>query len=126
MVFLLFAVIGGGVYFMTKSAVDSVKAPLEAFRSGSAEQAYGAMSESYRAGVTLEEFSALLDQHPALKDNAEANFWPPNGSVKVVNDTASLTGTLVSHSGVKEQVSFELVKEGGEWKISALSVEGGS
>lgn len=126
MVLLLVAVIGGGLYFMTKSAVDGVQAPLAALRSGSVDEAYGHMSADYQSRVSRDEFAALLDAHPSLKDNADANFWPPNGSVQVVNDRARLSGTLTSRSGVSEKVSFELVKEGGTWKISALDVEGGS
>lgn len=126
MVLLLVAVIAGGLYFMTKGAVDGVQAPLAALRSGSVDEAYAHTADEYKARVSREDFAALLDAHPSLKDNAEANFWPPNGSVQVVNDRAKLTGTLVSRSGIKEPVSVELVKEGGEWKIAALSVEGGS
>ncbi len=126
MVLLLVAVIAGGLYFMTKSAVDGVQAPLAALRSGSVDEAYGHMSSEYQARVSREDFAALLEAHPSLKDNADANFWPPNGSVQVVNDRARLTGTLTSRSGVSEKVSFELVKEGGSWKISTLDVEGGS
>jgi hypothetical protein len=126
MVLLLVAVIGGGLYFMTKGAIDGVQAPLAALRSGSVDEAYAHTSEEYKARVTRDDFAALLDAHPSLKENAEANFWPPNGSVQVVNDRAKLTGTLVSRSGVREPVAIELVKEGGEWKIASLTVESGS
>jgi FHA domain len=125
MIVLFVAVIGGGVYFMTKGAVNGVEAQIAALRAGSAEEVYEHFSEQLKAHMSREDFEALLEEHPALKDNAEANFWPPAGSVSVVNDRAQITGTLVSRSGLKERVSFELAKEEGEWKISALSVEGG-
>src|SRR4029077_519413 len=52
----------------------------------------------------------------------DSTFW--NRSVK--NDTATLSGMLTSASGTRERVTYELVKEGGTWKISSIDVEGDS
>ncbi len=125
MILLLFVVIGGLFYVSMKGPVDTVEAELASLRSGALDEAYGRLSDDYKNRVSHQDFATLVDQHPSLKDNAEASFWPPAGEVHIVNDQAQVSGRLVSRSGVREQVAFELVKEGGAWKISALRVEGG-
>jgi len=67
-------------------------------------------------------FEAFVSRHPGLRENADSTFW--NRSVK--NDTATLSGMLTSASGTRERVTYELVKEGGAWKISSIDVEGDS
>ena len=42
------------------------------------------------------------------------------------NATATLSGLLTSASGTRERVTYELVKEGGAWKIGNIDVEGDS
>ena len=126
MLLLFFAVIGGLFYVSMKGPVDTVEAEIASLRGGALDEAYGRLSDDYKKRVSPEDFAALVDQHPSLKDNAEASFWPPSGGVHIVNDQAQVSGRLVSRSGVREQVAFELVKDGGGWKISALRVEGGS
>jgi len=126
MLFLFFAVIGGLFYVSMKGPVDTVEAEIASLRSGALDEAYGRLSDDYKNRVSREAFATLVGEHPSLKDNVEASFWPPAGAVHIMNDQAQVSGQLVSRSGVKEQVAFELVKEGGGWKISALRVEGGS
>ena len=126
MLLLFFIVIGGLFYVSMKGPVDTVEAEIASLRSDALDEAYGRLSDEYKKRVSREDFATLVGEHPSLKDNAEASFWPPSGSVHVVNDQAQVSGQLVSRSGVKEQVAFELVKEDGGWKISALRVEGGS
>jgi len=126
MIFLAFAVIGGLFYISMRGPIDTVEAEIASLRSGALDEAYARLSEDYKSRVAREDFAALVNEHASLKDNAASNFWPPAGGVHVVNDRAQVSGQMVSRSGVKERVVFELVKEGGGWKISALRVEGGS
>lgn len=115
--FALFAgVIGGGVFYMTREPVNVVKAQLQEIRDGRSDAAYARLSGAYRARLTREAFAELVEKHLALKDNADAWFW--NRSLE--NDELRLSGTLTARSGAKEKVAYELIKEGGEWKISAV------
>lgn len=115
--FALFAgVIGGGVFYMTREPVNAVNAQLGEIREGRIDAAYARLSGAYRARLTREAFQELVEKHPALLDNADASFW--NRSLE--NDEMRLSGTLTARSGAKEKVAYELVKEGGVWKVSAI------
>lgn len=123
MVILFVAVLAGGAFYFMKGPVDAVQAQLAEIRSGDLGKAYARFSEGYRARSSPEEFALFVVEHPALKDYAEARFWPPSGTVRILNDRASLKGTIVSTSGAREEALYELAREGGEWKISALRLE---
>jgi len=118
-VILLFAVIGGGVFYFTQGAAQGVEDHLEALRSGEHDAAYEMLSESYRARLTPEDFARMLIEHPSLAANQSSSF----SSRSVDNDTARLSGTLTSETGGVEPVVFELVKELGAWHISDIRFE---
>lgn len=120
---LFVALLLAGFYYFMRGPVDTVEAQIGEIRAGDLDKAYARLSESYRARVSRDAFARLVAEHPGLKENAETSFWPPSGSVSVVNDTARISGSLVSASGSREQIRYELVREGGAWKISALRVE---
>ena len=60
----------------------------------------------------------MVREHPGLGDNKDATFW--NRSVS--NDRAKLSGILTSGSGQVETATFELVKEGNDWRVSGIRV----
>jgi hypothetical protein len=67
--------------------------------------------------MSRDEFAAFAAAHPGLMDNKDSTFASRN----VKNDVATLeNGILISSSGITEIATFELVKEGGEWKISDI------
>ncbi|HET9315292.1 MAG TPA: FHA domain-containing protein [Vicinamibacteria bacterium] len=107
----------GGLYFARKGVVDATRVMLADAKKGDLDKAYSRLSSSYQARVSREEFAAFVASHPALQDNKDSTFV----SAAVKNDTAVLeNGLLVSSSGVTEIATFELQKEGGEWKISDI------
>ena len=110
-------------YFSTKGAVDATRATLEDLKKNDVDKAYGRLSSSYQARMSREEFEAFASAHPGLKDNKDSTFM----SKSVKNDVATLeNGLLISSSGVTEIATFELVKEGGDWKISDIRFRDGS
>jgi pSer/pThr/pTyr-binding forkhead associated (FHA) protein len=123
MIVLFVAVLAGGAFFFMRGPVVVVQAQIGEIRAGEIDKAYARLSDSYRARVSRDDFADLVTGHAGLKQNAESRFWPPSGSVNVVNDKAQVSGVLISTEGERERVAYELVKEGGEWKISALRVE---
>lgn len=110
------ALIGGGAFFMTRGPVEAIRSQLQEIRDGRLDAAYGRFSRGYRARVSRQQFEEVVTRHAALRTNVESTFW--NRSVQ--NDTALVSLTLAAVSGESEPVAYELVKEGGEWKISAL------
>ncbi len=119
LVLLLAAALGGGLYFFTQGAADSVRTTLRQIKGGDLDGAYAGLAPALRAEMSREEFEALLDRHPGLKNNADATFW----SRSVVNDRATLNGVLTPEGGKPERVTIELRKEGGSWKISQIKFE---
>jgi hypothetical protein len=113
----LFAgVIGGGVFVMTREPLKVVEAQHQEIRDGRLDAAYERLSAAYKARLTREAFAALVAKHPALQDNASRSFW----SRSLENDQMRLSGTLTARSGARERVDIELLRENGEWKISAM------
>lgn len=111
--------IGGMAYFATTAVVDVVRAQIADIKAGNMDGAYQKMSESYRQSHTVADFTAFVERHPALKENADSTFM----SRSVQNDTGRLQGALTGTSGAKESVEYALVKEGGDWKIEDIKFE---
>jgi hypothetical protein len=124
MVILFVALIGGGVFYWTRGAVDVVSAQLTDLREGRTDDAYGRLSQEYRVRLSRADFERAIASHPSLKENAEGRFWPPGGSVRIVNERGRVSGTLVSASGQREDAVFDVVKESGQWRIASIEVGG--
>jgi hypothetical protein len=115
--FALFAgVIGGGVFYLSRAPVQVVEQQLRDIREGRMDAAYASLSGAHQARLSREAFAALVAKHPAMQDNALASFW--NRSLQ--NDSMQLSGTLTARSGAKERVAYELLRENGAWKVSAI------
>lgn len=113
----LFAgVIGGGVFYMTREPVNVVKAQLAEIQKGELDQAYARFSDAGRERLSRSAFADLVEKHPALRDNADATFW----NRSLTNDQLKLSGTLTARSGAKEAISYQLLRERGEWKIAEI------
>jgi FHA domain/Domain of unknown function (DUF4864) len=112
--------IGGAAYFMTGDAVAAARGQLQELKRGDIDAAYARLSSSAQAQMPRPAFEAFVSRHPGLRENTDSTFW----SRSVKNDTATLSGLLTSASGTRERVTYELVKEGGTWKISGIDVEG--
>jgi hypothetical protein len=110
------AFIGFAVY-SSKGAVDATRAMMEDLKKNDFDRAYARLSSSYQARMSRQDFEAFASSHPGLKENKDSTFT----SRSVKNDVATLeNGILISSSGVTEIATFELSKEGGEWKISDI------
>ena len=116
----LFGAIFGAAYFGTRGAVDAVHAQLGQLKSGDVDGAYRRMSSSYRQSHTQAEFAAFVGRHPGLKLNRDSTFTTRN----IQNDRAHLEGYLVPSSGARETVTYELVKQGGEWLVDDIKFDG--
>jgi len=114
--------IGGAAFLMTGDAVAVVRSQLHELKSGDVDGAYARLSSSAQSRMSRPAFEAFVSRHPGLRENTDSTFW----SRSVKNDTATLSGLLTSASGTRERVTYELVKEGGAWKIGNIDVEGDS
>ena len=119
MVLLFIVLLAGGVYFMSQGPAQAVRSQLGEIRTGNMDAAYARLSEALRAQLPRDQFERMVESHPGLRDNTDSTFY--NRSVQ--NDTARLSGTLTALGGGKEAVTYELIHEKGEWRISAIRFE---
>ncbi|HUG54060.1 MAG TPA: DUF4864 domain-containing protein [Vicinamibacteria bacterium] len=122
LVLAFFAIVGGGVFFATRGAVEAVRAQLAEIKAGDMDAAYARMSESYRQSHSAADFAAFVERHPGLKENSDSTFTTRN----ITNDKGHLEGYLSAASGARENVTYELVRQAGEWKIEDIQFEGES
>jgi hypothetical protein len=101
---------------MTKGAADAAQAHLELIRQGDIEAAYADLSDELRAQVSLQDYERLIAEHEILRHSTDATFF----SRSVDNDRAVLRGVVTAATGQSEQITVELVKQDGVWKIAAL------
>jgi hypothetical protein len=114
-----FGAIVGGAFFMSSGAVEAARAQLADIKAGNLDAAYARTTSSYQATHSAAAFAAFVERHPGLKGNTDSTFM----NRKVENNTATLSGTL-THAAGTEVVEYTLAKEGPEWKISGLTVDG--
>ena len=120
LLFIGIGLIGGAAFWMTGDAVATVRSQLQELKGGDIDGAYARLSGSAQARMSRSAFETFVARHPGLRENTDSTFW----SRSVKNDTATLSGLLSSASGTRERVTYELVKEGGTWKVSGIDVEG--
>jgi hypothetical protein len=121
---LLVALLGFGAFmgrgfYLARGAEQAVRAQLQDLRNGDLDAAYARTTAGYQADHPAAAFAAFVGRHPGLVGNSGSTF--ANRSVE--GSTARLSGTLAHASG-QESVAYELLEEGGAWKISALEVQG--
>jgi hypothetical protein len=100
---------------MTNAIVEVVRGQIADIKKGDMDAAYAKMSDDYRQQHSKEDFEAMVAAHPSLKANTDSTFFNRN----VKNDTGTVGGTLTG-GGTTEPVSYSLVKENGNWKISDI------
>ena len=120
MVLLFVGLIAGGACFMTSGATDAVRGAARRHQVRPDRPGLRPLSEGYRAERLPRGFAAFVDRHPSLKDNADATFTEPQRDQR----PRAAEGTLKAGSGVTESAAYRLVKEGGDWKIEFMEVEG--
>jgi hypothetical protein len=121
---LLVALLGFGAFFgrgfyLARGAERAVRAQLQDIRNGDLDAAYARTTAGYQADHPAAAFAAFVGRHPGLVGNNGSTF----ANRAVEGSTARLSGTLAHASG-QERVAYELLQEGGDWKVSALEVEG--
>jgi FHA domain-containing protein/uncharacterized protein DUF4864 len=109
----------GPDFLKAKAAMEAARAQIKEMAEGDMDSAYGRTTKKYQAAHPAEAFAAFVDRHPGLRRNTDAAF--DNRSVQ--GDTAKISGTL-THGAGTEKAFYELVKEGGEWKVAGLEVDG--
>lgn len=107
------AVVGIAV-FATSGPADAVSAHMAALAKGDDAGAYALTSSGFRSQTSATQFAAFATANPILRTGKLSI-----GEREVTGDTATLTAELTAPDGTKRTLDFQLVKEGGDWKIAA-------
>jgi hypothetical protein len=114
-------VIGLFVYMVmwaTSGIVEPVERQLAALKAGNMDAAYAETSEAFKGATSIQQFTAFVDQYPALKDAADYSF----SSRSITNNEGYLKGELVSSTGGVTPIEYRLVHENDVWKIQYINV----
>jgi hypothetical protein len=99
-----------------------VRGQLQAIKQGEIPRAYYDFTSSqFRQGTTLDQFTAFVHANPVLSFNESIAF----DELKYTHDVATFICTLRAAGGATTKVDYEMVMEGGFWKISKIHLEGG-
>ncbi|MBI2837070.1 MAG: DUF4864 domain-containing protein [Acidobacteria bacterium] len=100
----------------TGQMTEPIRRQFAALGNGDTRRAYECMSPQFRRARSFEEFGALLDENPALGKGTTARIESSSHSRD--------SGTAVVESAVSSQTprtyTYELILDGGEWKISSI------
>jgi hypothetical protein len=120
---------GAGIGFLVYKAAGAMQAPVEAVKAqladvkaGNLDAAYDRLAPAYQTEVSKEEFQAFAGKHAGFGQNKDTTF----NNRSLMNDTASISGSLKSTSDESENASFKLVKQGAAWKVTSIEVGGES
>jgi hypothetical protein len=105
-------------YLKSKGPLDAARAQLKDIASGDLKAAYSRTCANYQSGHSAAAFAAFVGRHPGLKGNTNSTFRS-----SVEDNGATLSGTL-THAAGTENVVYNLVKEGGLWKVAGIDVDG--
>lgn len=103
----------GLAFWITAALVEPIDRQLDALKAGNVDAAYAETSEAFRQATSLQAFTDFVAANPVLKDVASHTF----SDRSFENDVGKVTGTLTSSTGTEVAVTYQLVKEGGVWKI---------
>lgn len=116
--FVLFAAISAflitRVYSYLRSPTRMLQNHIGAINDGNYESAYQHFSQDFKRDVSYQDFREDLEEFSSLLPSLDSSF----SRVKIVNDRASVEGTLTGRDGAIFPVVYELVREKGVWKIS--------
>lgn len=112
------------VLALALTACGPFKAPTEAAKTfmgllrTDVEAAFESTSPRFKDVTDMDGFLAYLDRFPEMTQVADSKF----NSWDVVNDSASIRGTLTFDDGSTSSVEFLLFKESGVWKVGGFAL----
>lgn len=103
----------------TKGIADVASSQLTSLRMGDYVKAYSYTSKEFQQTTSLDAFKTFVEEHPAFKNGVDISF----SSREINNNQGKLEGTIKTADGGAVPVTYNLVKENGEWRILSLSTK---
>lgn len=105
--------------FNTADLVNAIESQLAALRSGDLSRAYYAYTaKEFQRSTPITAFEKFVQAHPALAENEAANFT----NLAFKNDIGTFQGLLTSTQGVMNKAEFDLIYEGGKWRVLSIQL----
>jgi hypothetical protein len=101
-------------YFYARGPSKMLEDHIEAINQGNYELAYTYFAADLKEDVSLQEFREQLDGFSTLLPTRDNSF----AHIKIVNNRASVDGTMTGRDGSIFPIQYELIREQGVWKIS--------
>ncbi|MDD5705210.1 MAG: zinc ribbon domain-containing protein [Kiritimatiellae bacterium] len=108
----------GVATWLTQGAKVAAKNHLNLIKTGHAELAYRGASTNLQATASLEQYVAMLDARPLLRDIERIGIPECNRD----NDVAELTARLRFVGGLKADVPMRFGKEDGKWRLTGIDL----
>lgn len=108
------------VIFDKSSLENVIVEQLNLIRQGKLREAYDKFtSTSFKKATAFESFEAFIRSQPGISDNVTIEL----GKLSFDNNMGTMSGFLKGHDGLIYPVEYDLVQEGGEWKVMHIEVE---
>ena len=104
--------------FSSSKPSKSAKTFLYDLSNKQIEAAYNTTSTQFKATVPRRTFDDFLHLYPILTTNVEIEFQ--NHSID--KDIATISANLKSEDGSRTPITLHVVKENGDWRLLALSL----
>lgn len=118
---VFFLVVQKGVQMATAGPEQTVQGFLGAAAAGDFATAHGYFSEPLKAKQPFDQFAAVAAQNQALFAATDTTF----NSRSIDMSGAKLSGSITLGDGTELPASFDLVQEGGEWRLIAYQIGSG-
>jgi hypothetical protein len=100
-------------YFYMRGPTRMLDEHMQAINAGNYHLAYTHFSDDLKQDVSFEEFRTELDEFSSVLPSQKSYFT----EVKVINNVASIEGTLTGRDGAIFPVEYKLIREKGVWRI---------
>jgi len=117
----IIAILGSVWYWYNSEELeDVVENQLKSIRNNKITEAYYKYTaKSFQETTSLENFREFINSYPVLKDNRSFIL----NEKDIENSIGSLTGKLISNDEEAMNVAYQLMKEGGRWKIVSIRLK---
>ncbi len=117
----LFVVLIGGcglfVFNSTRGPVDATNIFVANLDDGNLAEAHGSLCSRVRSSTPFDEWAAGLDARLRGGEITDYNFT----SVSVSNNSVAVVTGTIEIDGFDQQSRFDLVSEGGSWRVCSVS-----
>jgi Domain of unknown function (DUF4864)/zinc-ribbon domain len=105
--------------FNSKELSDVIQGQLEQVRQHDLAKSYkDYTSKEFQKATSLEEFENFINNQPGFYDNVSLDL----NKLTFNNNIGTFSGIMSAKDGEKFSIEYDLIKEGGKWKIMHIQI----